>query len=65
MIFIWISVGFPMGDFHDISMIFLWDYHGMSIVSKLKSIDQLITLITFYSGGGPDTNQHPTLVGFL
>ena len=24
-------------DFHDISMIFLWDYYGMSIESKLKS----------------------------
>ena len=26
-------------DFHDISMIFLWDYYGMSTESKLKSIE--------------------------
>ena len=26
-------------DFHDIYMICLWDYYGMSIESKLKSIE--------------------------
>jgi len=32
-------VGF-LWDFHDMSsMIFLWDYDGMSIESKLKSIE--------------------------
>ena len=39
-----LNMGFPwdsLWDFRDISMIFLWDYHGMSIVSKLKSIDRI------------------------
>ena len=34
------SMGFLWGsswDFHDISMIFLWDYYGMPIESRLKS----------------------------
>jgi hypothetical protein len=33
-----ISLGFLWG-FHDNSMIFLWAYYGMSIESKLKSIE--------------------------
>jgi len=33
-----ISVRF-LWQFHDISMIFLWGYCGMSIESKLKSIE--------------------------
>jgi len=33
-----ISMGF-LSDSSGISMIFLWDYYGMSIESKLKSIE--------------------------
>ena len=35
-----LSMGFLWGsswEFHDISMIFLWDYYGMPIESRLKS----------------------------
>ena len=30
--------------FHDISMIFLWGYYGMSLESKLKSIENKFKL---------------------
>ena len=33
-----------LSDFHDISMIFLWDYFGMSIESKLKSTENKFKL---------------------
>jgi hypothetical protein len=38
-----LSMGF-LWDFHDISMIFLWGYYGMSIESKLKSIENKVKL---------------------
>ena len=31
--------------FHVISMIFLWDYYGMSVESKLKSIESKLKSI--------------------
>jgi hypothetical protein len=37
-------VGF-LWDFLDISMIFLWDYYGMSIESKLTSIESTLKSI--------------------
>ena len=30
--------------FHDVSMIFLWDYYGMSIESKLKAMENKFKL---------------------
>ena len=39
-----LSMGFLLWDFLDISMIFLWDYYGMSIGSKLKSIEHKLKL---------------------
>ena len=38
-----ISVGF-LWDFHGISMMCPWDYYGMSIESKLKSIENKFKL---------------------
>ena len=43
-----LSIGFLWGSsgiFHYISMIFLWDYYGISIESKLKSIESKLKAI--------------------
>ena len=42
MVFLWDLHRIPMvflWEFHDVSKIYLWDYYGMSIESKLKSIE--------------------------